>query len=96
MTRNYVLFFLMVFTIPIFLGINVWQSNKCGIIKNEIRKLEKTQEQYIKESKATANEIAGLLTVDRLEAEAQKMGFQKMVPEDVILIIMGGKEHGRR
>jgi len=92
--RNYVLFFAMILTIPLFLGINAWQSNECGILRNEIRVLERNQENRVNENKMAANEIVDLLATGRLEAEAKKMGLQKIRPEDVLLIIMGGKGRG--
>jgi len=92
--RSYVLFFAMVLTIPLFLGINAWQSNECGILRNEIKVLEKSQESRVNENKMAANEIVDLLATGRLEAEAKKMGMQKIRPEDVLLIIMGGKGRG--
>jgi cell division protein FtsL len=95
MTKNYALFFLMVLTIPLFLVINAWQSNECGIIRNEIKKLERSQENSISENKIAATEIVNLLATGRLEAEARKMGLEKKQPEDVILIVMGRKESGR-
>ena len=94
MIRNYVLFFAMILTIPLFLGINAWQSNECGILRNEIRVLERNQENRVNENKMAANEIVDLLATGRLEAEAKKMGLQKIRPEDVLLIIMGGKGRG--
>jgi cell division protein FtsL len=95
MTKYYVLFFLMVLTIPLLLGINAWQSNECGIIRNEIKRLEKNQENAVSENKMAATEIVDLLAINRLEAEARKMGLEKKQPEDVILIVMGRKESGR-
>ena len=92
MIKTYALLFLMVLTIPVFLGLNAWQSNECGEIRNEIKVIEKRQEQCVIENKAIANEIADLLAADRVEAEAQKLGLQKMRPEDVLLIVMGGKK----
>jgi len=91
MKKYYVLLFLLALTIPLFWGINAWQANECGIIRSEIKNLEKTQENCLDENKTIANEIGNLLTADRLDTEAQKMGLRKMRPEDVILIVMGGK-----
>jgi cell division protein FtsL len=95
MTKYYGLLFLLVFTIPLFLGLNAWQSNECGKIRNEIKNIEKTQEKRINENNTIANEIVELQSTERLETEAQKMGLQKKSPEDVILIIMGGKGRDR-
>ena len=91
---KYGLLFFIVLTIPVFWGINAWQSTKCAEIRNEVRKIEREQEDLIEYSKITANEINGLLAVERLESEAQRMGLRKMRPEDIVLIIMGGKERG--
>jgi len=92
MIRNYTLLFLMVLTIPVLLGINAWQSNECGEIRSEIKALERKQEQCVAENKAITTEIADLLAAGRVEAEAQKLGLHKMRPEDVLLIVMGGKK----
>jgi cell division protein FtsL len=91
MTRYYAVFFLMVLTIPVFLAVNTWQSNECGILRSEIKTLERIQENRLNENKTIANEIVDLLATERLETEARKMGLQKMRPEDVVLVIMGGK-----
>jgi cell division protein FtsL len=95
MTKSYVLLFLLVLTIPLFLGINAWQANKCGEIRNEIKHIEREQEDRVNENKTAANEIINLLAADRLDTEAQKLGLRKMRPEGVILIVMGGKGRGR-
>jgi len=91
----YALFFLMVITIPVFLWVNAWQSNECGIIRNEIKKLEKNQENAVEENKTVVAEIAKELAVDKLENDARnKLGLKKIRPENVLLIIMGGKGRG--
>ena len=90
-----VLFLLMVITIPVFLWANAWQSNECGILKNEIKKLEKSQENAVEENKTVVAEIAKELAVDKLENDARnKLGLKKIRPENVLLIIMGGKGRG--
>ena len=94
MTRYYALFFLMMLTIPLFLGINVWQSNECGMLRKAIHEIEMQQEDCVSGHKIVAGEIINLLTTDKLETEAQKMGLHKMRHEDVLVIIMGGKGHG--
>ena len=95
MIKTYALLFLTVLTMPVFLGVNAWQANECGEIRNEIKVIERIQEQRVTENKAVANEIADLLAAGRVEAEAQKLGLHKMRPEDVVLIVMGrGKGNG--
>jgi cell division protein FtsL len=95
MKGYYALFFLMVITIPVFLWANAWQSNECGKLRNEIKKMEKSQENAVEENKTAVAEIADLLSVDKLENDARnKLGLKKIRPEDVLLIIMGGKGRG--
>jgi cell division protein FtsL len=94
MRKYYVLLFLLAITIPFFWGINAWQANECGIIRSEIKNLEKAQENCLNENKTITGEIVSLLAAERLDTEAQKMGLQKMRPENVILIAMGGKGRG--
>ena len=95
MKRHYVLFFILVLTIPLFLGLNAWLANECGQIRTEIRKVEREQENNVEENRMIVAEIADLLTVDRIDYEAQrKLGLRKIHPENVTLIIMGGKGRG--
>ena len=95
MKKFFVAFFFMVVSIPFFLGINAWQANKCGEIRREIRELEHRQENAVERNRAIAAEIADLIAVDNLEYIARRrLGMQKMRPENVRLIILGGKGHG--
>ena len=95
MNRYYALFFLLVVTVPFLLAVNAWQANDCGRIMKDIRILEKSQENFVEDNKTVAADIANLLAVDRLDNDAQRrLGFRKIRPEDVTLIIMGGKGRG--
>ena len=95
MKGYFALFFLMIITIPVFLWVNAWQSNECGVIRNEIKKMEKNQENTVEENKTVIAEIADLLAVDKLEDGAvNRLGLKKIRPESVLLIIMGGKGRG--
>jgi len=95
MKGYFALFFLMVITIPVFLWANAWQSNECGILRNEIKKMERNQENAVEENKTVVAEIAEELAVDKLEKDARnKLGLKKIKPENVLLIIMGGKGRG--
>jgi len=95
MKKYYAALFFMVVSIPFFLGINAWQSNKCGELRREIRELESRQENSVEKNRAVAAEIADLLAIEKLEIDAQrKLGLKKMRPENTTLIIMGGKGHG--
>lgn len=92
MKKFYAAFFFMVVSIPFFIAVNVWQANQAGEIRREIRELEQRQENSVERNRAVAAEIADLIAIDNLELEAQRrLGLQKMRPENVRLIIMGGK-----
>jgi len=96
MSKSYVVFFAMVLTIPVFLGINAWQSNVCGVIRGNISRIEREQETLVEENRTVAAEIADLLAVDRLENDAvDRLGMTRVSPENVMLIILGGDGHGR-
>ncbi|MCL2600698.1 MAG: septum formation initiator family protein [Treponema sp.] len=96
MKKSYVMFFVMVVTIPVFLGVNAWQSNRCGVLRNNIRRLERAQENLVEENKTVAAEIANLLAVDRIENDARhRLGMTRVRPEDVTLIIVGGDGRGQ-
>jgi cell division protein FtsL len=95
MKKFYIAFFFMVVSIPFFLGLNAWQANKSGEIRREIRELEHRQENAVERNRAIAAEIADLIAVDNLELVAQRrLGLQKIRPENVRLIILGGQGHG--
>ena len=85
-------FLLLVISIPVFLGVNAVQANKCGEIRKDIKALERFQENSVKNGRILAAEIADLLAVERLENEAKNnMVLRKMRPEEIHLIIVGGK-----
>ena len=87
----YPIFFIMVISIPVFLGINAGQANKCGEMRKDIKTLERLQENSVENGRIIAAEIADLLTVERLENEARiNLGLRKMRPEEIRLIILGG------
>ena len=95
MKWQYAVFFIMIFTIPCFLGVNAWQANECGKIRNDIKRIERSQENRVEENKTVVAEISNLLSVDKLETDARKkLGLKKVRPEDVMLIIIGGKGRG--
>jgi len=96
MRKLYVMLFVVAFTVPVFLGANAWQSNRCGALRGDIRRLERAQENLLEENKTVAAEIANLLAIDRLERDAvYRLGMTRMRPEDVTLIIVGGDELGQ-
>ena len=94
MKKYYALLLIMVLSVPALWIVNVWQSNTCREINIEIKRIERAQERLVNDGKAIANEILDLVTVEKLEEQARKMGMQKMRPEDVIIITMRGNDLG--
>ena len=96
MLRNYILLFLMVLTIPAFLGINAVQANKCGELRREINRLQRVQAEIVERNRQAAAEVTEMLSTARLETAArEKPGLEKMRPENVLLInITGGRGRG--
>ena len=92
MTKTYVLLFFFVLSVPAFLGINAWQSNKCGELKREITRLEREQVELLEKNKSVVADITELLTTAKLEDDAKRQGLRKKSPEEILLIkITGGK-----
>jgi len=97
MNKKYVLIFLMVLTIPLLFGINVWQSNKAGKLQREISRLQREQAEMMEKNREAIAVITELLSTDNLEYNARKIpGLRRMLPEDIMLIrISGGEGSGR-
>ncbi|MCL2558452.1 MAG: cell division protein FtsL [Treponema sp.] len=94
--KSYVGFFVMVITIPLFLGIGAWQSNACGTLRTDIRRLERAQENLVEENRTIAAEIADLLAVNMVERDAtERLGMNRIRPERVSLIVVVGGAGGR-
>jgi len=96
MIKKYIFIIFMVITVPLLLLINVWQANKCGVLKREINRLQREQVQVIEKNKEEIVGITELLSTDNLENNARKIpGLKKMLPEDIMVIeITGGKGSG--
>ena len=95
MIKRYALIFFMVLSIPLLLGINAWQSNKCGELRREISRLEGEQAELLEQNREAAAVITELLTTAKLEEVAYRQGLKKKSPEEILLIkITGGKGSG--
>jgi cell division protein FtsL len=95
MTRYLYLYFI-VLTIPLFMGLIVWQSNRYANLRQEINRLEEAQADWVESNKRLIAGIAVLSSPERIEHIAQnELGLNKIKPEDVLQIkIEGGKGHG--
>ena len=96
MLKRYLLFYFAVFTIPLFLGLLVWQSNRYQDLNQEIRRLEQSQEEWVEGNKRLIAVNAVLSSPQRIEHIAvNDLRLRKIRPEDVLQIkIVEGKGRG--
>jgi len=96
MRKRYAMIFFMALTIPLFLGLNALQSNKCSELKREINRIQQEQVELLEKNREVAARITELLATDKIEKDArERLGLKKKRPEDIFLInITGGKGSG--
>jgi cell division protein FtsL len=84
-----ILIYFMVLTIPLSLGAVVYQSNRYTSLKAEIARMSALQEQYIRENKRLATEIALLSSSERIQEIARAdLGMELKKPEEITQIIV--------
>jgi cell division protein FtsL len=95
MLKRYLFFYFAVITIPLFLGLVVWQSERYYRLKKEVESLEQTQAEWVEANKRLITGIAVLSSPQRIEHIAiNDLHLRKIRPQDVLQIkIGGGKGH---
>jgi cell division protein FtsL len=95
MFRKYFLLYFFAFTIPIFLGLLVWQSNRYQNLVQEIARLEQTQTEWVESNKKLVAGIAENSSIQRIDSIARnQLDLRKIPPEYYLQVrIMGGKGH---
>jgi len=87
MFKRCVLLYLIVFTIPLFLGITAWQSIRYSDLEKETRVLEAAQEKWVENNKRLIADIATLTSSEKVENIAVKeLKLEKILPENVLQI----------
>ena len=87
MTRQYVLLYFIVLTIPLFLGITAWQSTRYAALDREVRRLEAVQEDWVENNKRLIAGIAVLSSSERIENIATNdLSLIKAEPENVLQV----------
>jgi cell division protein FtsL len=87
---------MIVVTIPLFLGLNAWQSSRYTSLEREIGRLEDAQTEWIESNKRLIAGIAVLSSSERIEFIAQhELKLERIAPEDVLQIRIEGGETGR-
>jgi cell division protein FtsL len=95
MIKKRLLVYFMVITIPLFLGLCVWQANRYISLKFRLDRLEKVQVERVEQNKKLIADIAIYSSPERIERIARnELNLYKIRPEDVLQIkIEGGKGH---
>jgi len=93
MVKRYLLLYFLVITIPLCLGLLVWQSNRYQNLVKELERLEQTQTEWIESNKRLIAGIGEYSSPERIEALAKsELDLQKIPPEYFLQVkIMGGK-----
>jgi cell division protein FtsL len=96
MIKRYLLLYFLVLTMPLCLGILVWQSNRYQNLVKEVERLEQTQTEWIESNKRLIAGIGEYSSPERIETLAKsQLDLQKIPPEYFLQVkIMGGKGHG--
>jgi cell division protein FtsL len=88
--------YLIVFTIPAFLGLLVWQSNRYQNLNIELLRLEQTQAEWVESNKRLIAGIAEYSSPQRIEQAARnQLELQKIIPENFLQVrIVEGTGNG--
>jgi cell division protein FtsL len=91
--KRYQVLYMAALTIPLFLGLAVWQSNRYVELKQEVNRLEESQADWVESNKRLIAGIAVLSSPERIEHIARnELELHKIRPENVLQIrIEGGK-----
>ena len=91
MIKCYGLFYFLVLTIPIFLGVVAWQSFRYTELESNVRVLEAVQKEMVIENRKLIASIAYLSAPSRIEQIAvQILGLKKILPENVLQVRIDG------
>ena len=95
MIKRYLLLYFLVLTIPLFLGLLVWQSNRYQDLSGELIRLEQSQKEWIESNKKLIAGIGEYSSPERIDYIARnRLELQKIPPEYYLQVrITGGKGH---
>jgi cell division protein FtsL len=87
MLRRCVFLYFIVLSIPLLLGITVWQSARYTDLERQIRTLEADQEKWVENNERLIADIAVLTSSEKVEAVAvSDLGLTKIKPENVLQV----------
>ena len=93
MKKAVLLLYFAAFTIPLFLALITWQSNRYCSLKSEMTRLEETQAEWVESNKRLIAGVAVLSSPQRIGKIARtELDMRKIKPENVLMVnIEGGK-----
>ncbi|MDR2630706.1 MAG: cell division protein FtsL [Spirochaetaceae bacterium] len=92
--KRRVILYLVTFTIPLFLGLTVWQATRYAELEKEVKELEAVQEEWIESNKRLIVGIAVLSSPERITYIAEHdLGLYKKRPEEVLQVQIKGATH---
>jgi len=96
MKSRLLLFYVMVFSIPLLLALIVWQSNRYQNLYREVKRLEQTQAEWIESNKRLIADITEYSSPQRIEQIAvNQLDLRKIPPEHLLQVrIREGKKSG--
>ncbi|MDR0502879.1 MAG: cell division protein FtsL [Treponema sp.] len=94
MKRHHFFLYILVLSIPFFLGLVVWQSNRYQNLENELKRLEQTQAEWVESNKRLIAGITEYSSPKRIEDIAvNQLSLIKIKPESLLQVrITEGKE----
>ncbi|MDR2069640.1 MAG: cell division protein FtsL [Spirochaetaceae bacterium] len=93
MKQRMILYFVTL-TIPLFLGLTVWQATRYAELKQEVKALEAIQEEWIESNKRLIVGIAVLSSPERIAYIAEReLGLSKKQPEEVLQVRIKRTNH---
>ena len=94
--KKIIFIYLMVISMPVFLGLLVWQSNRYQNLKREVLRLEQTQEEWVESNKRLVANIAEYSSPQRIEQIARyQLDLRKISPENLVQVnIIQGQGNG--
>jgi len=95
MIRKYLLLYFLVFSIPLFMGLLVWQSNRYQNLTKELDRLDQSQIEWVESNKRLIAGISEFSSPERIDNIARnQLDLNKIQPEYFLQVrIMGGKGH---
>ena len=87
MIKRYFFLYFMVLTIPLFLCLLVWQSNRYQNLNRELVRLEQSQEEWVESNKRLIASIAEYSSPARIEQTARyQLDLKKIRPENLLQV----------